>query len=228
MSSDGLILQNAESIWSMSGNKPTDVVEFRPWRQSDLESLFVCGTYELNPNDHNRHGGLHYLRFDSPDCVKSSWTEGEACFDICWSKDGEHLLQASTDGFIRIVKGVETLRVSSTSMATCVDQHKDNVCFATSDGFVGIADWPTLTMKANWRGHDLFEIWACALDRSESLLYSGADDCKFKGWDIRDHTRPVFVCSHHEMGVTSIQSSRHQPNIVATGLYAISYGYNGW
>jgi diphthine methyl ester acylhydrolase len=52
------------------------------------------------------------------------------------------------------------------------------------------------------------------------LLYTGADDCKFKSWDSRDTSSPVFcVPKVHTGGVCCIQSNPHRECEVATGSY---------
>jgi len=61
-----------------------------------------------------------------------------------------------------------------------------------------------MTVTAQWQAHDL-EAWSAAFDRwQEHVVYSGADDCMFKGWDLRQpDSSPTFInrqantlCSH--------------------------------
>jgi diphthamide biosynthesis protein 7 len=69
-----------------------------------------------------------------------------------------------------------------------------------------------------WNAHD-YEAWICAYNAWQpDVLYTGADDCLFKAWDVR-----TAACTHtskeHEMGVTVIQSSPHHEHVLATGSY---------
>lgn len=52
------------------------------------------------------------------------------------------------------------------------------------------------------------------------VVYTGADDSCFKGWDIRDSTSPAFsLRKAHGAGVCCIQSNPHNDTEVATGSY---------
>ena len=78
--------------------------------------------------------------------------------------------------------------------------------------------------------HDL-EAWAIAFalphccaatSNPGALLFSGADDAAFKGWDLRAGglERPTFVNRRaHAAGVTCVSPSPHDPHVVATGSY---------
>ncbi|CAH1795262.1 unnamed protein product [Owenia fusiformis] len=96
------------------------------------------------------------------------------------------------------------------------------IVFSDSKGMIGIID-ATSSPKVQpikWKAHD-FEAWIAAYDYHDTnILYSGGDDCKFKGWDKRmETTFPTFTSKRHSMGVCSIQSSKHRDNIIATGSY---------
>eukprot|EP00899_Mesostigma_viride_P007748 jgi/Mesvir1/16975/Mv15821-RA.1 len=80
----------------------------------------------------------------------------------------------------------------------------------------------SLRLVKTWPAHD-YEAWVAAFDaeRPLSLVYSGGDDCVFKGWDLRgDCSRPIFSNRKaHTMGVCSIRGSPLRPHTLATGSY---------
>ena len=68
--------------------------------------------------------------------------------------------------------------------------------------------------------HDL-EMWAIAFDATRAdVLYTGADDCAFKAWDLRDASRAQMVNRKtHCAGVTCVVPSPRDENTVVTGSY---------
>lgn len=81
---------------------------------------------------------------------------------------------------------------------------------------------PLLTME---QAHEL-EVWMVVFDRWHSdLLFSGADDCTFKGWDLRqgcdDPALDMRFSNHkaHGAGVCCIAPSPMSEYVVATGSY---------
>ncbi|KAI8579842.1 hypothetical protein K450DRAFT_240592 [Umbelopsis ramanniana AG] len=77
-----------------------------------------------------------------------------------------------------------------------------------------------VTIVEQWQAHDL-EAWIAAFNYWQTeVIYTGADDCLFKGWDMRmGVSQPTFTSKKHDMGVTAIQSSPHTEHILATGSY---------
>jgi len=78
---------------------------------------------------------------------------------------------------------------------------------------------PTSLTKLNtWKAHE-YEAWICAFNHfNPSIVYSGGDDCLFKGWDARSNDC-IFTNRSHEMGVCSMHFSLNKDNILATGSY---------
>lgn len=91
-----------------------------------------------------------------------------------------------------------------------------------SDGSVAVFDarGPQLEERVRWHAHD-FEPWIAAFDCWQpSAIWTGGDDCKLKGWDLRQGCEtPTFVNKRFDGGVTSIQSHPLRENLLAVGSY---------
>ena len=97
---------------------------------------------------------------------------------------------------------------------------KPHITSSYSTGEVQVYEFAptTLTKMNTWKAHN-FEAWICAFDKHNStVVYSGGDDCLFKGWDTRSNSH-TFINRSHEMGVCSMHSNPHRENILATGSY---------
>ncbi|CAG9461288.1 unnamed protein product [Pedinophyceae sp. YPF-701] len=66
------------------------------------------------------------------------------------------------------------------------------------------------------------EAWCTAFDAcSDHVLYTGADDCKLKAWDLRAGTGMAAWVSvgSHGAGVCTVQPSVHREHVIFTGSY---------
>ncbi|KAL1951932.1 hypothetical protein VTO73DRAFT_1081 [Trametes versicolor] len=98
-----------------------------------------------------------------------------------------------------------------------------NLIVSLSDGSLSLLQPESgagLTVADSWHAHD-FEPWIAAWDYwNTNVVYSGGDDLKMKGWDIRQGgSSPLFVNKRFDAGVTTIQSHPHIEHILAVGSY---------
>ncbi|KAL0071975.1 hypothetical protein AAF712_000898 [Marasmius tenuissimus] len=76
------------------------------------------------------------------------------------------------------------------------------------------------TAPRSWHAHD-YEPWIAAWDYWDpNVVYSGGDDLKLKGWDLReDLHRPTFLNKRFDAGVTTIQCHPYREHLIAVGSY---------
>ncbi|KAI0365253.1 WD40 repeat-like protein [Pilatotrama ljubarskyi] len=98
-----------------------------------------------------------------------------------------------------------------------------NLIVSLSDGSLSLLQPENssgLAVTDSWHAHD-YEPWIAAWDYwNTNVVYSGGDDLKMKGWDIRQGgSAPIFVNKRFDAGVTTIQSHPYVEHILAVGSY---------
>ncbi|KZT02717.1 WD-40 repeat-containing protein [Laetiporus sulphureus 93-53] len=140
---------------------------------------------------------LHSLQQDEEPCMEQVQTiacasEDILCLSIDWSNR----------------------RAPSTSLGSLV--------VSLSDGSLALLhpDDAGMTVTDSWHAHD-YEPWIAAWDYWDTnIVYSGGDDLKMKGWDIREgFTQPIFTNKRFDAGVTTIHSHPFVEHLLAVGTY---------
>lgn len=209
--------------------------------------LFICGTYELlKQSDEStpahlmkRKGSIFLYTTEGNELSEKAVTRTEAILDSKWrrTKNTERHNFATCDargtvnfyelGDGNLIEKYEFKIFSSVTavkdgLALSLDWSADgsSVICSDSNGFLSLLTFTPegVSLTDSWEAHKA-EAWIAAFNTWDvNLVYSGADDCKFRGWDIRTKA-PVFTNTSHDAGVCSIQSNPLSPFIIATGSY---------
>lgn len=208
---------------------PPDSIEWCP-NHSDL---FACGTYLYNPENLTRNGSMYLFRYNHQtktiDVVQHEQTQG--ILDMKWI-DQTHLSTVSALGQLSIysksdfskpilsedVTNDQTIALSH----TWFQSQNQYALISDQQGYLSICELdPTngLRFSQSWSAHE-YECWTCAWDKHDpNLVYSGADDCLFKIWDIRSCQQATHVNRKHTMGICSILSNETNPYELLTGSF---------
>lgn len=212
-----------------------------------VSDLFICCTYELlQQKDEstpahlmNRKGSVYLFGVESNKLVEKAVIRTEAILDSKWrtTNDRECHVFATCDarGAINFyelhngktagehdIKTFSSVSVVEDGLALSLDWSADgsSIICSDSNGFLSLVTFTSggVSLIDRWAAHKA-EAWIAAFNTwDENIIYSGADDCKFRGWDERSKNA-IFTNSSHEAGVCSIQSNPLSPYIIATGSY---------
>lgn len=221
----------------LDGN--ADVVEFCP--HNSFHHVLAASTYTLQEGDRpSRSGSISLFNVDLGRLELFYRLKTAGIFDMKWSPVGGDatrplLAQADAEGCLKVhhlessddgdaLKEVYNEKVSS-SMCLCLDWNPSatSISVGLSDGSVSIVSLheTKTSILQEWKAHD-FEVWATSFDPDQPhLVYTGSDDCKFKGWDLRNGPSELAFQNSkgHQMGVCCIAKSPHDSHTLFTGSY---------
>ncbi|XP_071964001.1 diphthine methyltransferase-like [Antedon mediterranea] len=202
------------------GVDPNDVTSDIPKKRLGRLLLFHCDENKLqetqrqdmaaildmkwNPNSSDRPSELALVNADGK--LQLFQLDNKVINELCSSLIGDDRLGLSLDWSNAKYQNSEPHIVTSDSKGMITTF---KVTFDRS-----------LTQVNQWKAHG-FEAWIAAFNYWQpSIIYTGGDDCRLKGWDVRTSCEmPTFVSKSHSMGVCSIHSNIHKENIIATGSY---------
>lgn len=232
----------APSIASFDTVYSADSTEFCPF-ENHAQYLAV-GTYQLTDEQQENvriRKGKTYL-FDvtkplvpkqvieTPAVLDMKWSHAlvndKQCLGIVDSIGGFHLYGFDEEDNLTAVDHMQatddaSVLCLSLDWASRLDKSDKRIVTSHSNGDINILapdESGGYIIKDQWHAHDL-EAWIAAFDYwNTNIVYSGADDGLFKGWDTRTQT-PTFTYKRHMMGVTTMQSNPHKEHQLATGSY---------
>ncbi|KAJ1567870.1 Diphthine methyltransferase [Nowakowskiella sp. JEL0078] len=222
-----------------------DAVEFCP--VEGFTDIVTVGTYQLlksenSDNSNKRVGKLfvmnvnlegdvpelrsHRYLSDNSSILGSVNADGTTIlYKFKKSDDGSDVSKISVEQIEKCNNGQENVLSLSLDWSDRCQKIAPSIAVSQSNGTILILEpqgnsGGSWTITKQWKAHDL-EAWIVAYNyHNTSIIYTGADDCKFKSWDLRmDTSIPTTVSKIHAAGVCTIQSNPHSEYSLATGSY---------
>jgi diphthamide biosynthesis protein 7 len=203
-----------------------DVVEWIP----ELSGQLSCGTYYYDKQSLQRSGCLYVLKlneqFDSLEkLTKLDFTDA-GILDLKWlnSKslvtiDSKNILKLiSYDLDLFNLNVIEELGLNESAIGLSIDVLSQRIASVDNQGYINtlhLSD-DKFALEHSFKAHDA-EAWSIHNDRfDQNVLYSGADDCLLKMWDLRKpNKRAINESNVFEAGVCSILTpSRNNKDIL--------------
>lgn len=203
-----------ENIAEFDTKLTADVVEWRP-----KSNMLACATYYLDKEKTIRQGGIHLIQVDEDNrklkLLQTFNYDTSGILDLKWL-DENNLITIDSNNTLSLLrynssnlKLVESndLSPKEVNVGLTLDYARDaslsttyKVISSDSTGniYVTSIDQNNVSLVDERRCHDL-EIWSVMIDKSEpNLIYSGADDCTLKIWDMRQKDLAASVCQIFE------------------------------
>jgi len=203
-----------------------DSIEFSP----HYPHRFVVGCYELDEETKKRNGGIQLMQIVQNELTHTQpLVAGPGVFDLKWFDSC--LAVATSDGTVDFYQidhhGLsnkkESVSIEGEAMALSVGWNvTGNQLSATfTNGAISVFD--PRTLQPTWFSPEAHgnEVWSSRFDSVEpTILYSGADDCTFKAWDVRvPPSRPLWVNRSEMAGTTTFETSSRWPQVLMVGGY---------
>jgi diphthine methyl ester acylhydrolase len=232
-----------KNLTEFDTNLTADVVEWRPLSSTNSDIL-LCGTYFLNKESNQRSGCIHVLNYLTESTVLETKSlfqyKTSGILDLKWI-DENSTITIDSDNILNMhsfneeaysLKLKHKLNLNSNGQ-TCVGltldfSHKNDssVKILSSDTLGNLnlvsGNHERLSLERTIKAHD-YEVWSVLIDKTleENVLYSGADDCALKMWDLREsENKPVNKCEIFEGGVCSIILPQHSDSTLIEGYTA--------
>lgn len=224
-----------------------------------LLNIYAVGTYELVDTQTDKDGKVSHQQRKGEcvvyDCTSRTFAQLDSrqtpgTLDIKWMN--EYLGIVDAEGILSIDKYDNgallpacsiNCKSQTPSLALSLDWSnlrrdvEPHIAVSLSDGRAITVNTSTEQVVHDWQAHD-YETWIAAWDHysPNHIVYTGADDCVFKSWDLRSGTgapvssnkRCVRVDVQHfssdadyrfDGGVTTISNSPHNDYELAVGSY---------
>ncbi|KAJ9060217.1 Diphthine methyltransferase [Entomophthora muscae] len=147
-----------------------------------------------------------------------------------WSPSDNKLSLQTQSKFEHIEGGEKEVLALSLDWSNKLYESDPFIAVSFSDGTLGTLEVGSksdeticCSTQQRWKCHD-FEAWIAAVNYwCPTTVFSGGDDAKLKGWDLRMVSEacanPSWVNKSHMMGVCSIQANPHREHMIATGRW---------
>jgi diphthamide biosynthesis protein 7 len=210
----------------LNTEKPACSVEF-------VADVALVGTYELRTDTNTKHGSVR--RYDAASAsLVDVHAMPSAVLDLKVSCDERAIACALSDGSVALLDAASmsasaslTRSNAALALALAVEWSdrkahcagERHLAASYSDGFVALFDANRGTAVHEWKAHDA-EAWTVAYDCWQpAVVMSGADDSRFKVWDVRAGLDTPTSVLRYDMGVTAVQSHTQREHVVAVGSY---------
>lgn len=205
------------------------------------EDVFACATYQLLERENEetqarRTGSVMMYKIEQDSVKRLQTIKTNAILDMKWHRSSNEkiLTTADSKGEVHfysvndynLLQEKTMLVVDGDALCLSADWYKterpNQVAYSLSSGnlaVVQLAESAPAVIKT-WSGHSL-EAWIIACDYvNPDILYSGADDCLLKMWDLRTGVdRACITSKRHSMGVCCIQAHPTREHIFCSGSY---------
>lgn len=220
-----------QQVSSFRSDLPVDSVERISSLSTPTKSIVTLSSYKYDPEGRDRSGRLEMLAIEEDRITRlpHSW-DGPGVLDTTWVGNIGYV--ALADGSVTVFSASEETGFLAKERITFIDEQSicmmcdvsrssQQVAACFSSGNLGLSFCDSSESQV-WKAHDL-EAWCIHWDRFQPhMLYSGGDDSKWAGWDLRMDSQTfnaAFISKYHGAGVCSIQCHPNDEYLLLTGSY---------